>query len=101
VEGLVARADVVGTALVSRAEVVAALARAVRRGYLRHDDGEAALLVFRAQWPRLARLQVTELLLARADALAWEYGLRGYHAVHLAAALLNEQPIGGWPEDTN
>ena len=93
VEGLVAQADAVGTALISRVEVGAALARAVRMGYLRRDDGEAALLVFRAQWPRLARLQFTEPLLARADALAWEYGLRGYDAVHLASALYWQETL--------
>ena len=52
-----------------------------------HDDAEAALLVFRAEWLRLARLQLTEPLLAIADARACEYGLRGYDSVHLAAAL--------------
>jgi predicted nucleic acid-binding protein len=87
VEVLIAQSDAVGTSLVSRAEVAAALARAARRGMLARDQAEAALLVFRAQWPRLARLQLTEPLLARAAALAWDYGLRGYDAVHLAAAL--------------
>ena len=93
VEELIPLADVVGTGLVSRAEVAAALARAVRMGYLRREDGEAALLVFRAHWPRLARLQLTEPLLARADTLAWEYGLRGYDAVHLAAALYWQETL--------
>ena len=50
--------------------------------------------VFRAQWPRLARLQLTEPLLARADALTWEHGLRGYDAVHLAAALYWQETLG-------
>jgi len=30
---------------------------------------------------------VDESLVARAEALAWEYSLRGYDAVHLAAAV--------------
>jgi predicted nucleic acid-binding protein len=93
VEGLIAQADVVGTGLVTRAEVSAALARAARLDWLRRDDAEAALLVFRAQWPRLARLQLTEPLLARADALAWDYGLRGHSAVHLAAALVWQETV--------
>ena len=93
VEGLIAQADAVGTGLVTRAEVSAALARAVRLGLVLRDDGEAALLAFRAQWPRLARLQLTEPLLARADALAWDYGLRGYDAVHLAAALYWQETV--------
>ena len=93
VEDLVARSDIIGTSLVSRAEVAAALARAVRRGMLPRDQAEAALLVFRAQWPRLARLQLTEPLLVRADALAWDYGLRGYDAIHLAAALFWQETL--------
>ncbi len=57
------------------------------------DKAEAALLVFRAQWPHLARLQLTEPLLAQADALAWGHGLRGYDAVHLAAALFWQETL--------
>jgi predicted nucleic acid-binding protein len=38
--------------------------------------------------PDYARLRSTESLLSRADDLAWHHGLRGYDAVHLAAALL-------------
>lgn len=87
VERLIARAGAVGTGLVSRAEVAAALARAARLGLVERDEAEAALRVFRAEWPRLARVQLTEPLLARADALAWDFGLRGYDAVHLASAL--------------
>jgi predicted nucleic acid-binding protein len=40
------------------------------------------------------RVQVTEALIARADAFAWEYGLRGYDAVHLAAASLWQDWMG-------
>jgi predicted nucleic acid-binding protein len=94
VEELIAQADAVGTGLISRAEVAAALARALRLGYLGRDDAEAALQVFHAQWHRLARLQLTEPLLARADALAWEHGLRSYDAVHLAAALHWQETLG-------
>jgi len=94
VEELIAQADAVGICLIGRAEVAAALARAVRLGYLERDDAEAALQVFRAQWHRLARLQLTEPLLARADALAWDHGLRGYDAVHLAAALYWQETLG-------
>ena len=35
-----------------------------------------------------ARLQLTEAILAQAGTLAWDYGLRGVDAVHLAAARL-------------
>jgi hypothetical protein len=35
-----------------------------------------------------------EPLVARAAALAWEHGLRGYDAVHLAAALVWRETLG-------
>lgn len=81
-------AEVVGTSLISRAETVAALAKAVRVGALTQEAASAAAQVFRNEWPTLVRVQMTETLVARADTLAWELGLRGYDAVHLASALL-------------
>ncbi|MGH7318444.1 MAG: type II toxin-antitoxin system VapC family toxin [Candidatus Rokuibacteriota bacterium] len=91
---LIGRATVVGTALLSRPEVAAALARAVRVNVLTRADAAAALQAFRAHWNDLARLQVTETLVAKADALAWDGGLRGYDAVHLAAATLWRETLG-------
>jgi predicted nucleic acid-binding protein len=86
VNAIIAQAEVVGTAVVSRAEGAAALARAVRTGALTQVDAMACLQAFRNEWPDLARVQITELVIARADTFAWDYGLRGYDAVHLAAA---------------
>lgn len=94
VEGLILTAEIVGTSVISRAEVAAALAKAVRAGVLHHDEAGQALGVFRAQWMDVVRLQLTEAIVARADALAWERGLRGYDAVHLATALFWQDAIG-------
>ena len=94
VDRLIAVADAVGTAVISRAEVAAALAKAAHTGTLSRDEAEAALQVFRAQWPDLVRLQLTEIVLAQADALAWEHGLRGYDAVHLAVARFWQSSLG-------
>jgi uncharacterized protein len=88
VASLIAGADITGTAIISRAETAAALAKAARVGVLKHEAAGAALATFRADWTRLVRIQATEPLVARADTLAWEMGLRGYDAVHLASALL-------------
>ena len=84
----IAEAEIVGTSLISRVEIAAALAKAVRVGTLTREAAASALQVFRSEWPNLVRVQATEMLIARADALAWELGLRGYDAVHLASALL-------------
>jgi predicted nucleic acid-binding protein len=87
-------AKVVGTSLISRAETAAALAKAIRVGTLTHEAARSALQVFRSEWLNLVRIQATETLIARADALAWEFGLRGYDAVHLASALLWQDGLG-------
>jgi len=98
VSAAVSRAAATGTALVSRVEVAAALAKAVRVNALTQEEALAALQVFRNDWVDLVRIQVTEMVVARADALAWDHDLRGYDAIQLAAALvwkdaLNEQVI--------
>ena len=94
VDQIITTADLIATALISRAEVAAALAKAVRVNALHSDNANNALKRFRAQWNNLIRLQMTETLIIRADALAWDYGLRGYDAVHLAAAQIWQETIG-------
>jgi predicted nucleic acid-binding protein len=94
VVALTAAAEAVATSLVSRAEVAAALARAVRLGVLDHDDGRRAQRQFSREWPDLVRVPLTESLVSRAETLAWDHGLRGYDAVRLAAALTWQDSIG-------
>ena len=94
VSDAISRANVVGTALISRAEVAAALAKAMRVGALTQEEASACLQVFRGEWPDLMRVQVTEMVVTRAATLAWEHGLRGYDAVHLAAASLWQDALG-------
>ncbi len=91
---LVEAASVVGTSLISRAETSAALAKAIRQGALTRAAGAAALQVFRSEWPLLVRVQATEVVMARADALAWDLNLRGYDAVHLSTALTWQEGLG-------
>ncbi len=94
VAAVIAAAAVSGTAVISRAETAAALAKAVRLGVLAQDGAAAALARLQEDWPRLVRLQVTESLIARAAGLAWAHGLRGYDAVHLAAAVIWQEAMG-------
>jgi hypothetical protein len=68
---LCAKADIVATSLVSRAEMAAALARAVRVWIVAPDQGRKAQRAFASQWPDFAKVPVTEALVARAEALAW------------------------------
>jgi predicted nucleic acid-binding protein len=94
VEGLIGEAQAIGTAVISRAEVAAALAKAVRIGLVAREAGAKALQAFNADWEHLVRLQLGEPLVARAAALAWEHGLRGYDSVHLASALAWSESLG-------
>ena len=91
---LCTRAEVVATSLVSRAEVAAAFAKAVRNSILSDDEARKAQRQFVADWPDYARLPVTEGLVARAEALAWDHALSGYDAVQLASALMWQESIG-------
>lgn len=90
----IVEAELTGTAIITRAEVTAALAKSVRVGALTAEDALAALRVFKNEWFDLVRVQVTELLIAKAEMLAWEYQLRGYDAIQLAAALVWQEAMG-------
>jgi len=87
-------ADVVATSLVSRAEVAAAFAKAVRTGLLSDEEARKAQRTFAGEWRDLARVPVTEALVARAETLAWDHALRGYDAVQLASALTWQESVG-------
>lgn len=87
VEELIATATLLGTAVVTMAEVAAALGRAARRGILERRQAESCLRAFRLDWERLNRFLITDPVAALAAELAWEHGLRGYDAIHLACAL--------------
>ena len=86
VDELLAPPTIIGTALITRAEVAAALAKAARLGVLTRADASQNLSEFRSDWPNILRLRLNEAVAAQADELAWVHGLRGYDAVHLASA---------------
>jgi predicted nucleic acid-binding protein len=88
VEELLASAELAGTSLISRAEVSAAICKAVRVGAVGRDPASNAVRLFRSHWPALFRLEIDAALVDKADVLAWEHNLRGYDAVHLACALV-------------
>ncbi len=94
VAALVDTASVVGTSIISRAEVAAALAKASRMQGVPRHEAEAALRAFDAEWTALARVQMSEMLVARAAVVAWDHGLRGYDAVHLATAVFWQDMVG-------
>jgi uncharacterized protein len=91
---LTADSEMTATSIVSRAEVAAALAKAVRAGLVKNEVARNAQRRFAGDWPDLVRVSVTEALVQRAEGLAWEHGLRGYDAVQLASALTWQESVG-------
>jgi uncharacterized protein len=68
------------------AEARAALAQAARMGRVATDDLTVAIEELGGLYDQLDRLEVDDLLVRRAGELAQRHALRGYDAVHLAAA---------------
>jgi predicted nucleic acid-binding protein len=96
VAGLIASASAVATSLLSRVEVVGALAEAARMKVITRRAAGVALRRVDAEWQSIIRLQLSETLAGRAAGLAWEHGLRGSAATHLDSALL-WQDVSGAP----
>jgi uncharacterized protein len=94
VNSLIAQSSAVGTAAISRAEIAAAFAKAVRMKALTGIEAKSALQAFNSEWESLIRIQITDILIGRAANLAWEHGLRGYDSIHLAAAIFWQEMLG-------
>ncbi|WP_138758538.1 type II toxin-antitoxin system VapC family toxin [Modestobacter altitudinis] len=80
-------ADLVLCSALGHVEACAALARTERSGRLSQSALEAATHVLADLWSDIAVVQADELRLRAAAAVALRHGLRGYDAVHCAAAL--------------
>jgi uncharacterized protein len=91
---LTAESEMVATSIVSRAEVAAALAKAVRVDLVTEHVACRAQRAFDKDWHDLLRMPVTEALVDRARTLAWNHALRGYDAVQLASALMWQESVG-------
>ena len=78
------QAETVCTSRVAFPEAVAAMARRWRAGDLEEETFQAIRGALAEQWPSFAAVEIHEL--AAAD-LAVRHGLRGFDAIHLAAAL--------------
>jgi predicted nucleic acid-binding protein len=94
VNTLIAEADFNVTNLISRAEVAAAVMRASRMEIINREEALDALSSFRTEWESIQRLPVTEATIVEAENLVLNHDLRGYDAVHLAAALLWQDATG-------
>lgn len=89
-----AQAWAIGTGLLARAELGAALARGARRGLLSGTEAREARRQLEVVWPTWIHIAVDESLVSRAEGLAWEYSLWGYDAIHLASTLTWQEHLG-------
>lgn len=80
-------ADLWLTSAVGHVEASAALARAGRDGHLRPAAVSRAAALLETMWSDIAVVPADRDRLTAASAAAHRHGLRGYDAVHCAAAL--------------
>ena len=91
---LIGKADAVVTSQVAYSEACSALARRRRDKRLTDEEFEAATKRLDEVWPQMDSILVDEL---KAGELAFKHILRGFDAIHLAAALelrmVDDRPI--------
>lgn len=75
------------SAVITRVEVAAAVARAARENRVTKAEAAKVLRTFSDDWHDIVRVQLVEDVIERATELAQKHRLRAYDAVHLAAAL--------------
>ena len=85
---------VIGTVALTMVEMAAAMALAVRQGWLDESETSAAWQDFLSHWPAYVRLPVSTAILERSASLAWRHGLRAYDSIHLAGALTWQEATG-------
>ena len=90
----IGQASLVATSLITRAEMGAAITKALRLNWISSEQGQSILQLFRSEWEMLGRIPIHEATVRRADELACTHGLRGYDAVHLACALIYREGLG-------
>ena len=85
-------ADRVVSSRLIYAEGQAALAMALRMKRLDEQDLRSATDSFEILYGQLLLVEVTEPVVRSAGDLAWQFGLRGYDAVHLASMRVVADP---------
>ncbi|MCX6053306.1 MAG: type II toxin-antitoxin system VapC family toxin [Chloroflexi bacterium] len=90
---LIEQAEIVGSSILLSVEMAAALAKAVRLNLVDAHDAEGSWQDFLSQWPTFTRIALTPTLVDRASRLAWEWGLRGYDAIHFGSALVWQENL--------
>ena len=87
VRSWMARADDIAIVGIAYAEARAAFARHAREGRLAKADLRQVVTRLEDDWTRYTVIDTTELVVRSAGGLAERHALRGFDAIHLAAAL--------------
>jgi predicted nucleic acid-binding protein len=82
-----------GSVAVTQVEMASAIQRAIRAIGAPMSPAKA-WQDFLDDWAAFSHIAVSPLMIERACRIAWEYRLRGYDSLHLAAALLWQESIG-------
>lgn len=90
---LLESAGSVGSASLTKVEMAVAVEKTVRQGWVERKIALQAWQDFLDHWSSFTRLNIPPGTIDRASSLAWEYGLRGYDAMHLASALLWKETL--------
>ncbi|MCS7022080.1 MAG: type II toxin-antitoxin system VapC family toxin [Gemmataceae bacterium] len=83
---LLNRQSLVATAAITSVELAAALTRGVRGQRLSQQEADLIWQSFQNEWNDFIQVSVGSKVIHQAIECARTYGLRGYDAVHLAAA---------------
>lgn len=89
-----ARAEMVGTALITAPEMASALSRAMRMDKITADEASQSWNAFTEDCDMMYLVDISQPLISRASTLVWEHGLRGNDAVHLASFLTWKEALG-------
>lgn len=83
---IIEQSEAVGSSVLTRVEMAAIFAKVARLGWVEDRSASRAWKDYLDHWPSFTRLVVSSGMVERASELAWEYGLRGYDAMHFASA---------------
>jgi uncharacterized protein len=79
--------EAISTATLTEVEMAAAMAKAIRQGWVDSTAIMEAWQDFLSHWPAFTRIPVSTSVVERAVGLAWQHGLRAYDAIQLTCAL--------------
>lgn len=82
-----------GSAIITQVEMASALQKAVRLNNIAEAQTARAWQDFLNDWAAFTCIQISDELIERASQIAFDFKLRGYDALHLAAALAWQEAL--------